>query len=151
MQLLKWLVIRSIQNYQLLMCNEIDAGQKSVCISDVIAPEQKWINYDTSALLTIDTVNMKNATFAGTYRITNEASTSTFPFRGEFDPVGVTIGWVVSYWNEYVNYHSLGAWTGYVKVQPDGQRASMSMTRLIAHEENCNTTSGYGKFILQTN
>ena len=94
---------------------------------------------------------MKNATFAGTYRITNEPPTSHFPVRGEFDPTGITVGWVVSYWNEYVNYHSLGVWTGYLKIQPDGQRACMSMTRLIAHEEDRNTTSGYGTFILQTN
>ena len=89
--------------------------------------------------------------FAGTYRVTDEDSYSTFPFHGEFDPAGITIGWVVSYWNDCVNNHSLGAWTGYLIVQPDGQRASMSMTRLIAHEGNRNTTSGYGTFILQTN
>ena len=121
-----------------------------ICVSDIIEPGQKWYNYETTAMLTVNTVNEKNATFAGIYRITSEPITSQFPVRGQFDPMGITIGWVVSYWNDNVNYHSLGAWTGYVKIQPDGQRVSMSMTRLIAHGQNRNTTSGYGTFILQS-
>ena len=103
-------------------------------MSDIIAPGQKWHNYDTSVLLEIEKVNTKNATFAGTYGIIRDGTISKFPFRGEFDPVGITIGWVVLYWNKYINDHALGARTGYARIQLDDQRASMSMTRLIAHE-----------------
>lgn len=126
-----------------------DAGQ--IYVSNIIAPGQKWCNDDTSVLFEIDKVNTKNATFAGTYGIIHDGTISKFPFRGEFDPMGITIGWVVSYWNEYINDHALGAWTGYARVQPDGQRASLSMTRLIAHEDNSNTTTGCDTFVLESN
>ena len=117
-------------------------------VGDLVAPGQKWYNYDTTAQIVIDKVNTKNATFAGVYQITNEGPTSTFPFRGEFDPAGITIGWVVSYWNDNVNYHSLGAWTGYARVAPESQRQYLSMSQLIAHQDNSNTTSGYATFVL---
>ena len=120
-------------------------------VGDLLAPGQKWYNYETTAQIVIDKVNTKNATFAGVYQITNESPTSIFLFRGEFDPAGITIGWVVSYWNDIVNYHSLGAWTGYAKVAPESQRKYLSMSQLIAHQENSNTTSGYATFVLLPN
>ena len=126
-----------------------DVGQ--IHVGDLLAPGQKWYNYDTTAQIVIDKINTKNATFAGVYQITKEGPTSTFPFRGEFDPAGVTIGWVVSYWNDNVNYHSLGAWTGYAKVAPESQRPYLSMSRSIAHQDSYNTTSGYGTFSLWSN
>ena len=114
---------------------------------DLLAPGQKWYNYDTYAQIVIDKLNTKNATFAGTYQITNRDVPANFPFRGEFDPEGITIGWVVSYWNKDINYHSLGVWTGYAGVAPE-RRPYLSMSRLIAHQDNSNTTSGYGTFVL---
>ena len=126
-----------------------DADQ--IYVGDLLAPGQKWYNYDTTAQIVIDRLNTQNATFAGTYQITNEGATAHFPFRGEFDPEGITIGWVVSYWNEYINYHSLGVWTGYARVAPESQRPSLSMSGLIAHQDNSNTTSGYSTFVLLTN
>lgn len=89
-----------------------------------------------------------NSTFAGTYGLYTTGQLEEFPFRGEFDPRGITVGWVVSYWNEYKNYHSLGAWTGYARKDPHTYKSVLSMSRMIAHEENHNTTSGYGTFVL---
>ena len=126
-----------------------DADQ--IYVGDILAPGQKWYNYDTTAQIVIDKVNTKNATFAGTYQITDEGSTAHFPFRGEFDPVGITIGWVVSYWNEYHNYHSLGAWTGYARIDPESRKATLSVSSHIAHQENYNTTTGYGTYVLLSN
>ena len=123
-----------------------DADQ--IYVGDLLAPGQKWYNYETTAQIVIDKLNTKNATFAGTYQITNRDVPANFPFRGEFDPEGITIGWVVSYSNEYINYHSLGVWTGYARVAPESQKPYLSMSRLIAHQDNYNTTSGYGTFSL---
>jgi hypothetical protein len=64
-------------------------------------------------------VNKENSTFAGTYGIIrSKDETAEFPFRGEFDPQGITLGWVVSYWskNGYENDHALGAWAGYLRL-----------------------------------
>ena len=84
-------------------------------VGDLLAPVQAQ-----TVIITKNAI----ATFAGVYQITRESPTSTFPFRGEFDPAGITIGWVVSYWNDNVNYYSLGAWTGYyaIKVAPESPR-----------------------------
>ena len=64
--------------------------------------------------------------------------------------VGITVGWTVSYWNSYENYHSLGSWTGYVKRAPTDGKYELTMTVAIAHEENEDTTTGEGLFILET-
>ncbi len=93
-------------------------------------------------------MNSENATFAATYTILEEHN-SVFPIRGEFDPQGVSIGWVVSYWNEYVNYHSLGAWAGYVDLIK-ADRPSIVTTRLITHNGNpADTTVGFDTFMIQ--
>ena len=117
-------------------------------IGDILAPGQKWHNYETDVVVQIDKVNTMNSTFAGTYTINNREENSRFPIRGEFDPNGVTIGWVVSYWNRDVNDHALGAWAGYAKVESDN-KSVLSMTRLIAHEDNMQTTIGYGTYVLE--
>lgn len=117
-------------------------------IGDILAPGQKWHNYETDVVVQIDKVNTMNSTFAGTYTINNREENSRFPIRGEFDPNGVTIGWVVSYWNRDVNDHALGAWAGYAKVESDNKHV-LSMTGMIAHEDNMQTTSGSGTYVLE--
>jgi hypothetical protein len=115
-----------------------------ISVGGVLAPDQKWRNRDNSAVLMIDKVNKINSTFAGAYAIIrDDIKNSEFPFRGEFDPQGITIGWVVSYWNDQVNDHALGAWAGYVaSTLPDkNPEWIITATRIIAHENNSNTTS----------
>lgn len=120
-------------------------------VRDVIAPDQKWRNYVDNVFLVINKVNKENSTFAGTYEIVTRTDTVfEFPFRGEFDPEGITIGWVVTFWNKYQNDHSLGAWAGYAKMESGTQRAELSTTRIIAHESTFNTTTGYDTFVLQS-
>jgi hypothetical protein len=124
-----------------------------ISVGDVLAPDQKWRNRDNSAVLMIDKVNKINSTFAGAYAIIrDDIKNSEFPFRGEFDPQGITIGWVVSYWNDQVNDHALGAWAGYVtSTLPDkNPEWIITATRIIAHEGNSNTTTGIDVFVLQS-
>ena len=118
---------------------------------NVLAPGQKWRNYDTGAVLEFEKVNKVNFTIAGTYDITIEPPTSRFPFRGEFDPKGITVGFIVSYWNDYIDDHALGVWAGYVKIEPQSRQYVLSMSGMIAHENNQNTTSGYDTFVLESN
>ena len=122
-------------------------------VGDVIAADQKWRNYD-NVVLKIYKVNKANSTFAGTYGIIRSSEeTAEFPFRGEYDPKGITLGWVVSYWSASgcENDHAMGVWAGYLKLGNDRvPRWTFSTTRLIAHEENYNTTTGYDTFILES-
>ena len=122
-----------------------------VPIGDILAPDQKWRNYDDDVVLKVDKVNKMNSTFAGTYGIIRADETAEFPFRGEFDPQGITVGWVVSYWNQEENDHALGAWAGYARLSPDRiPNWIISTTRIIAHEDNYNTTTGYDTFVLES-
>lgn len=100
----------------------------------------------------IETVNKINSTFAGIYAIIRDDIRNTeFPLRGEFDPQGTTIGWVVSYWNDQTNDHALGAWAGYVSSLPDKlPEWIITATRIIAHEDSSNTTTGIDVFVLQS-
>ena len=128
------------------MC--LDAVQ--INVGDILAPYQEWYNYETDASLRIEKVNQVNSTFAGIYDLNREpAASSKFPFRGEFDPRGITVGWVVSYWNAYINDHALGAWAGYMSAGYDRETPSMMMSRIIAHESDRSTTSGTGTFVLK--
>ena len=120
-----------------------------VPVGNVIAADQKWQNYNLSVILKIDKVNKANSTFAGTYGIVRNDETAEFPFRGEFDPKGITIGWVVSYWNEYENNHALGAFAGYLKLGGDRiPRWTIPVTRIITHEDTT-TDCGFDGFTLQ--
>ena len=115
-------------------------------MSDVLVPGQKWVNQNYQEEILIDKVNQGNATFAAFYVIEREPTTA-FPIRGEFDPEGSTIGWVVSYWNTARNYHSVGAWAGYVS--SEGEKYAIDTTRLIAHGDSGDTTVGADRFSLE--
>ena len=92
----------------------------------------------------------ENAAVAMTYGIIREFEVSLFPVRGEYDPEGMSIAWVVSYWNEEVNDHSIGAWAGYAVESGESGRPELIMTRLISHNaEPADTTVGFDRFILE--
>ena len=111
-------------------------------MGDVIAADQKWHNmHNDDVVLRIDKVNKANSTFAGAYgmkRARDGVVIDWFPLRGEYDPQGITIGWVVSYWTGYFNWNSLDAWAGYLRlgldqgskwiIQPQGSQSKGRMT-----------------------
>ena len=115
---------------------------------------EQWTRYepDTNVQLEIFQVNDKNGTFTGAYGIIRNGTISKFPLRGQFDPVGPTIGWVVSYWNEDINDHAVGVWSGNGGVIPAGSKRYrlpvLYVNWLITHGESHNTTSGSDKFYL---
>ena len=128
----------------------LDAVQ--INVGDILAPNQEWYNSGDGASLRIEKVNKENSTFAGIYDLNREPPPSSkFPFRGEFDPQGITVGWVVSYWNTYVNDHALGAWAGYMSIGHETGKPFIATTGMIAHESDRNTTSGTGNFELKSN
>ena len=93
-----------------------------VPVGDVIAVDQKWCTEDNYCLM-IDKVSRANSTFTGIYRVpaARHGIVDWFLFRGVYDPQGIAIGWVVSYkcLNQYWNYHSVDAWSGYLRLSTD--------------------------------
>ena len=118
-------------------------------MNDVLSPGQKWHSADGETLMTILKVNNENATFAATYEILQDPN-SKYPIRGEFDPNGVSIGWVVSYFvQDDVNLHQLGAWAGYIETNVEEMNAIV-VTRLITHDgDPASTTIGFDRFMLK--
>lgn len=110
-------------------------------------PDQKWYNYEDNVELMIEKINYDNATIAGTYGIVHDGEIEKFEFRGSFDPDGSTLGWSLSYWNKYENYHANGVWTGYLETTVGGYKMSTSGT--IAHQSDHSTTHGEATFVLQ--
>ena len=122
-------------------------------MGDVIAADQKWHNmHNDDVVLRIDKVNKANSTFAGAYgmkRARDGAVVDWFPLRGEYDPQGITIGWVVSYWTGYFNWNSLDAWAGYLSLGLDqGSKWTISTTRISVQGEN-DTTIFPDTFVLE--
>lgn len=115
-------------------------------MSDILVPGQKWVTQNLQEQVLIDKVNKGNATFAAFYVIYRQPITS-FPIRGEFDPDGSTIGWIVSYWNTARNDHAVGSWTGYVQIE--GETTSIYTTRIISNGNAADTTVGFDRFTLQ--
>lgn len=121
-------------------------------VGGIIAPNQKWRKYQTDDFLVIEKVNNKNGTFAGSYEHVTRSGPKTvfkYPFRGEFDPHGTTIGWVVSYRDEFIDNNVLAAWAGYSQFDPNTQRPSLSTMSIVAHQSSVNTTAGYDTFLLE--
>ena len=121
-------------------------------ISEVLVSGRQWSKIqDDNVQFGIHDVNFKNATFAGTYEITQNGTTSKFPLRGEFDPKGWTIGWVVSYWSEDTNDHAVGVWSGRGGIVPAGSKRYrlpvIYANWFITHEWS-NNTSGFDQFYL---
>ena len=104
-------------------------------------------------MLKIYEVNKAKSTFAGTY-IVNRSSDdiAEFPLRGQYDPKGTSIGWVVSYWSVfgYENDHSLEAWAGEMR-QDDEDYFTLWIlhtTSVRAYEYTNDTFTGGDQFIL---
>ena len=102
-------------------------------------------------MLKIYEVNKAKSTFAGTY-IVNRSSDdiAEYPLRGQYDPKGLSIGWVVSYWTAfgYENQNSLEAWAGEVwNTGGDYSTVWSLVTRsVISYEDTNNTVTGDDQF-----
>jgi hypothetical protein len=72
------------------------------------------VNPDNNFVLKIYDVNKADSTFAGTYGIISSDDFTEFPLRGQYDPEGITLGWVVSYRSVfgYKDNDAVGVWAG---------------------------------------
>ena len=111
-------------------------------VSDVLVPGQKWVNQENQEKIMIEDVSKDNATFAAFHL------TTSFPIRGEFDPTGTTIGWVMSYWYKASrNDHMMGAWAGFVEKAEE--KTVIVATRLISNGNLADTKIGFDRFMLE--
>ena len=76
----------------------------------------KWYN-ELGSVMTITKVDRITGSFSGTYNSAVGNATWEYELRGRFDTRGSSLGWVVSYQNQYRNAHSTAAWSGQRQVQ----------------------------------
>ena len=117
-------------------------------LSEIIAPGHQWESFDTHLLFQVNSVNYKNATFAGTLK---NGTSAKFLFQGQYSPNGNTVGWVVSYFNEDINNNVVGVWTGTVTVMPQPNKVRIpvfTMHWILANGYTYNITSGFEQFAI---
>lgn len=104
-------------------------------------------------MLNIYEVNKVNSTFAGTYMVNRSLDDiAEYPLRGQYDPKGISIGWVVSYRTAfgYENNNSLEAWAGIVERVPEDYSTTwiLATKSVISYEDTYNTVTRSGDFYL---
>ena len=66
----------------------------------------------------ITEINAILGTFRGTYNSTVGCAENEYLLLGRFDTTGRTLGWVVSWQNQYLNSHSTTSWSGQAQYDP---------------------------------
>ena len=94
-----------------------------------LKPGSKWYNEKGSVMMITD-VNQATGNFTGTYNSAVGEATKEYGLQGRFDIEGSTLGWAVSYRNEYLNAHSTAAWSGQVQIAAD-QKPIIQTTWLL--------------------
>jgi hypothetical protein len=108
----------------------------------------KWQNELGSVMIIAD-VNQTTGSFAGTYNSAVGNATKEYGLRGRFDIEGFTLGWVVSYKNEYQNAHSTAAWSGQVQIRsgkPTIQTTWLLTTQTTSADAWKSTNVGFDTF-----
>ena len=112
---------------------------------DVVVPQSMTLAY-----VVIKEINSANSTLAGYYGTRINGTMLVYPFHGEYDPSGVTIGWIVSYRNQTDNQHATCVWTGYYEYAGGYPKHIFYMTKVIANEAYATTTTETEVFQLTT-
>ena len=105
-------------------------------------------NWVLQSTLVIGNVDLANSTFSGTYGTLDNGTMATYPFHGEFDPTGITVGWLVSFRNQSVNHHALGAWSGYYSCLGEYPKNYIRVTKIITYPPQYLTKTGVEMFEL---
>ena len=80
--------------------------------------------------MTVTGVNQTTGSFTGTYNSAVGKAYKKYELQGRFDTEGSSLGWVVSYKNQYLNAHSTAAWSGQVQCA-QGQKPVIQTTWLL--------------------
>ena len=114
---------------------------------DVITTFQKWhAVYPNNFVLEIHELNKANSTFAGTYVDNLYSHVYEYPLQGQYDPKGITIGWIVTtkilddVTHEY--YYTIQVWAGYLSCITIGLKSQWTLTtnRYMIDQEYKETT-----------
>ena len=87
----------------------------------------KWHNQLGSTMTLTDWDESKGS-FSGKYCSAVGKAKHEYDLVGRFDTEGDTLGWVVTYRNNYLNAHSTCTWSGYVEMSPGKKSKPIILT-----------------------
>ena len=119
-------------------------------IKDVLAAGIRWYN-ELGSVMTITTVDREYGNFAGQYCSGVGKAVYNYTLLGRFDTEGKSLGWVVSYNNQYLNANSTAAWSGQIQIDRNTSMPVILTTWLLTTqtqpEDNWSSTNvGFDKF-----
>ena len=92
-----------------------------------------WYN-ELGSVMRITEVCYDKGTFSGTYCSAVGDATKKYLLSGRFNNEGHSLGWAVTYKNQYENAHSTAAWSGQIQVNPGIQQPIILTTWLLTSE-----------------
>ena len=119
-------------------------------VSTYLTPGSKWYN-ELGSVMEIGLVDAQKGDFTGTYCSAVGEATKTYELQGRFDTNGTTLGWIVTYKNQYLNAHSTCGWSGQLQVDEKDLKPTIFTTWLLTSqtdpEDNWNSTNvGFDTF-----
>ena len=110
----------------------------------MLVPGSKWYN-ELGSVMIIKEVNNNIGTFGGTYNSAVGEAEKEYLLCGRFDTAGQSLGWVVSYQNQYLNAHSTCSWSGQIQFDPVIMDVviltNWLLTRQTSPEDDWNSTN----------
>lgn len=79
-------------------------------------------------------IDQTTGSFSGTYNSAVGRATRTYKLCGRFDTQGSSLGWVVSWKNDYMNAHSTTTWSGQVMNNTIGEPIVIKTTWLLTRQ-----------------
>ena len=103
--------------------------------------------------MTITEVDQATGSFTGTYNSAVGKAIKEYKLCGRFDTNGSSLGWVVSYQNNYLNAHSTAAWSGQVMTTAEMEKPVIETTWVLTTETSSAgawKSTNVGSIITQT-
>lgn len=123
---------------------------QTVSVKNVLAAGSRWYN-ELGSVMTVTAVDIADGNFAGKYCSGVGKAVNNYTLLGRFDSDGQSLGWVVSYKNQFLNAHSTAGWSGQLQMDPSTSQPVILTTWLLTTEtqpqNNWNSTNvGFDKF-----
>ena len=103
----------------------------------------KWHN-QLGSTMTLTRWDESNGSFFGKYCSAVGKAKQQYDLVGRFDTEGDTLGWVVTYRNNYLNAHSTCTWSGYVEVSPGKESKPIILTTWLLTSQTRNADDWAG-------
>ena len=97
----------------------------------------RWHN-QLGSTMTVTDWNESKGSFFGKYCSAVGDAKYEYDLVGRFDTEGDTLGWVVTYQNNYLNAHSTCTWSGHMELSPGKESKPIILTTWLLTSQTSN-------------